>query len=131
MGTTVVKARSRFGEGTPAQAFQAIADQCHDHGVEGPRRLFIRVEGMGKDAARDIRSLGLAIPQMGKAQYQVDQRLVLEFDGGEKFEVKFTGSWDRYKRIKSVTDAFEPGSVQRECPNGGASRIRGWSVGRG
>ncbi len=69
-------------------------------------RLFIRVEGMGKDAARDIRSLGLAVPQMGKAQYQVDQRLVLEFDGGEKFEVKFVGSWDRYKRIKSVTDAL-------------------------
>ena len=67
-------------------------------------RLFIRVEGMGKDAARDVRSLGLAIPQMGKAQFQLDQQLVLEFDGGEKFQVEFTGSWDRYKRIKSVTD---------------------------
>ncbi len=67
-------------EGTPAQAFQTIADQCHDQGVKALVRMFIRVEGMGKDAARDIRSLGLAIPQMGKAQYQVDQRLVLEFD---------------------------------------------------
>lgn len=94
------------GEGTPAQAFQTIADQCHDQGVKALVRLFIRVEGMGKDAARDIRSLGLAIPQMGKAQYQVDQRLVLEFEDGEKFEVKFVGSWDRYKRIKSVTDAL-------------------------
>ena len=93
-------------EGTPAQAFQTIADQCHDQGVKALVRLFIRVEGMGKDAARDIRSLGLAVPQMGKAQYQVDQRLVLEFEGGEKFEVKFAGSWDRYKRIKSVTDAL-------------------------
>ena len=98
------KPKRIVGEGTPAQAFQAIADQCHDHGVKALVRLFIRVEGMGKDAARDIRSLGLAIPQMGKAQYQLDQRLVLEFDGGEKFEVKFTGSWDRYKRIKSITD---------------------------
>lgn len=93
-------------EGTPAQAFQTIADQCHDQGLKALARLFIRVEGMGKDAARDVRSLGLAVPQMGKAQYQVDQRLVLEFDGGEKFEVKFAGSWDRYKRIKSVTDAL-------------------------
>ena len=92
------------GEGTPAQAFQAISDQCHDHGVKALVKLFIKVEGMGKDAARDIRSLGLAIPQMGKAQYVIDQRLVLEFDGGEKFEVKFSGSWDRYKRIKSITD---------------------------
>jgi hypothetical protein len=93
-----------MGEGTPAQAFQAISDQCHDHGVKTLIRLVIRVEGMGKDAARDVRSLGLAIPQMGKAQYQLDQRIVLEFDGGEKFEAKFSGSWDRYKRIKSVTD---------------------------
>jgi hypothetical protein len=92
------------GEGTPAQAFQSIVDQCQDHGITALTRLFIRIEGMGKDAARDIRSLGLAIPQMGKAGYQLDQRLVLEFDGGEKFHIEFTGSWDRYKRIKTVTD---------------------------
>lgn len=98
------KPKRLVGEGTPAQAFQAISDQCHDQGVKALVRLFIKVEGMGKDAARDVRSLGLAIPQMGKAQYQLDQRLVLEFEAGEKFEVKFTGSWDRYKRIKSITD---------------------------
>lgn len=98
------KPKRVMAEGTPAQAFQSISDQCHDHGVKNLVRLFIRIEGMGKDAARDVRSLGLAIPQMGKAQYQLDQRLVLEFEGGEKFEAKFTGSWDRYKRIKSVTD---------------------------
>jgi hypothetical protein len=92
------------GEGTPAQAFQSVADRCHDHGVKSITRLVIRIEGMGKDAARDVRSMGLAIPQMGKAQYQLAQRLVLEFDGNEKFQVQFSGSWDRYKRIKSLTD---------------------------
>jgi hypothetical protein len=66
---------------------------------------------MGKDAARDVRSLGLAIPQMGKAQFQLDQRLVLEFEGGEKFLVEFNGSWDRYKRIKSVTDQLSQEST--------------------
>ncbi len=66
--------------------------------------MFIRVEGMGKDAARDLRSLGLAIPQMGKAHFQLEQRLILEFDGGEKFQLEFNGSWDRYKRIKTITD---------------------------
>ncbi len=100
------KPRRVFGEGTPAQAFQAIADLCHDHGIVAVSRIFIRVEGMGKDTARDVRSLGLAIPQMGKAQYQIEQRLVLEFDGGEKFSLEFNGSWDRYKRIKSVTDTL-------------------------
>lgn len=98
--------RSVSGEGTPAQAFQTIADQCHDHEITALSCLFVRVEGMGKEPARDVRSLGLAIPQMGKAQFQLTQRMVLEFDGDEKFTVEFTGSWDRYKRIKTVTDAL-------------------------
>jgi len=93
-------------EGTPAQAFQRILDQCHDNAVKALSRLFVKVEGMGKDNARDVRSLGLAIPQIGKAQVFIDQRLVLEFGDGEKLQIEFTGSWDRYKRIKSVTDAM-------------------------
>jgi len=108
------KVRRVAGEGTPAQAFQAVADQCHDHKVKRLSRLSIRVEGMGRDAARDLRSLGLAIPQMGKAQFQVEQWLMLEFQAGEKFTVEFTGSWDRYKRIKSVTDA-----LSQEASNAG------------
>lgn len=108
------KIRKVSGEGTPAQAFQAIADLCHDHGIKSLSRLFIRIEGMGKDAAKDVRSLGLAIPQMGKAQLLVDQRLVLEFGGEEKFTVEFKGSWDRYKRIKTVTDA-----LSQEASNAG------------
>jgi hypothetical protein len=109
------KPKQLLGEGTPAQAFQSITDQCHDHGVKVLARLFIRVEGMGKDAARDIRSLGLAIPQMGKAQFQLEQRLVLEFEGGEKFQVEFSGSWDRYKRIKAITDQLSQEATNASC----------------
>jgi hypothetical protein len=101
-----VKVHKVHGEGAPAQAFQAIADQCHDYGIKTLSRLFIRVEGMGKDAAKDVRSLGLAIPQMGKAQFLLEQRLVLEFGDDEKFLAEFKGSWDRYKRIKQVTDSL-------------------------
>jgi hypothetical protein len=93
-------------EGTPAQTFQQLADQCHDHKIRSLRRLAIRVEGMGKDPARDARSLGVAIPQFGKVAINVDQKMVLEFDGGEKFAVEFAGSWERYKRIKALTDAL-------------------------
>lgn len=93
-------------EGTPAKAFQHLLDQCQDNQIASLARLFIRVEGMGKDASRDVRSLGLAIPQFGKAQTTVDQRLVLEFGQGEKLHIEFAGSWDRYKRIKSVTDTM-------------------------
>ncbi|GIW55576.1 MAG: hypothetical protein KatS3mg082_1980 [Nitrospiraceae bacterium] len=93
-------------EGTPGQAFQQLADQCHDHNIRLLRRLSIRVEGMGKDPARDARSLGLAIPQMGKVTINLDQKMVLEFGNGEKFAIEFAGSWDRYRRIKSLTDTL-------------------------
>ena len=55
------------------QTFQSVADQCHDHHVKALRRVAVRVEGLGKDAAKDARSLGLAIPQMGKADVTLDQ----------------------------------------------------------
>lgn len=96
---------TRFtAEGGPAQVLQSIADQCHDNHVKTLKRLFVRIDGMGKDAARDVRSMGLAVPQMGKATFSLEQKMVLEFGGGEKLAVDFAGSWDRYKRLKAVTD---------------------------
>jgi hypothetical protein len=93
-------------EGTPAQSFQAVADQCHDHKVKALRRVSVKVNGLGKDAARDARSLGLAIPQIGKASVSLEQKMVLEFGGGDKFSIDFCGSWERYKRVKTLTDAL-------------------------
>jgi hypothetical protein len=105
-------------EGTPAQAFQAIADQCHDHGIVALRRLFIRVSGMGTTSANAARSLGLAIPQMGKANLMLEQSMVLEFGGSESFKVNFSGTWDRYKRIKALTDA-----LSQEASNASVSLV--------
>lgn len=93
-------------EGAPAQVFQSIADQCHDQGVEALKRLTIRTEGPGKEAATDARAMGLAIPQMGKGTYFVEQSMGAEFGAEETFEIKFSGYWDRYKRVKQLTDAF-------------------------
>jgi hypothetical protein len=91
-------------EGTPVQTFQQLADQCHDSQIRRLRRLTIRVQGTGKDPARDARSLGLAIPQFGKVTVTLDHRMVLEFGNEEKFVLEFAGSWERYKRIKVLTD---------------------------
>jgi len=96
-------------EGPPAQVFQAIADQFHDAGAKMLRRLLIRCEGVGKEGAADARAMGLAIPQLGKGSYHIEQTMGAEFgaDGdAEKFSLNFVGSWDRYKRVKQLTDAF-------------------------
>jgi len=94
------------GEGHPAQAFQQLADQCLDQKIGALRRLSIRVDGMGKNIARDAHRLGLAIPQLGNARFYLEQAMVLEFSGGEKFSVEFAGSWQRYQRIKQLTDSL-------------------------
>ena len=93
-------------EGAPAQVFQAILDQCHDQDISTLQRLFIRIEGMGKEAATDARALGVAIPQLGKGEYHIEQTMNAEFGDEEMFSLTFAGTWNRYKRVKTMTDAF-------------------------
>lgn len=93
-------------EGAPAQAFRSLADQLADAKVEKVRAVMVRVEGTGAQVANDARLLGLAIPQLGKGTFTVEQMMGCEFEEGEEFSLTFRGSWDRYKQVKSLTDAF-------------------------
>ncbi len=95
-------------EGAVGQAFQNIVDQCDEHGISRLSRLSISIDGGTKQTASDIRSLGLALPQFGKAQFRIQQDLVLSFGtgGADSFTLGFRGGWDRYKRIKQLTDAL-------------------------
>jgi predicted AAA+ superfamily ATPase len=93
-------------EGAPGQAFQAILDQAHDRGVQRLRRLVISCEGMGREGMNDVVAMGLAIPQFGKGQFRVDLSLTTEFGAEEQMSVSFKGGWERYRRLKQVSDAF-------------------------
>jgi len=93
-------------EGAPAQAFQSIFDQAQDKGIDSLASLRIHIEGMGLDAVNDVVALGIAIPQMGKADFSITYNLSAEFGEGQNFSTTFQGPWDRYKRLKTITDAF-------------------------
>ena len=93
-------------EGAPSQAFQRLSDLCAESKIARLRVLLVRFDGSGATGARELKSLGLAIPQMGKGTYRVEQNLTSEFGDDESLTVGFKGSWDRYKRLKQVTDAF-------------------------
>jgi len=98
-----------LAEGAPAQALQLIADQFADKGGPAIGVLKISCEGNGPSAAADARALGLAIPQFGKGAYRVRQSITCEFGEGsssDTFTSTFVGAWDRYKRLKQLTDAF-------------------------
>nr|MBC8446430.1 hypothetical protein [Chloroflexota bacterium] len=93
-------------EGAPGQAFQGILDQCYDQGVTNLSRLSVRIEGEGREGATEARAMGLAIPQLGKGQFHVEQSFNAEFGEAESLSLAFNGAWDRYKRVKQLTDAF-------------------------
>jgi len=99
-------------EGAPGQALQRLADQAADAKVKRIRQLTISIEGMNKDGAADARALGLAIPQMGKGSFRVYQQLTAEFGTNETLTLTFNGGWERYKRLKQVTDPFGQEAVK-------------------
>jgi hypothetical protein len=105
-------------EGTPGQSIQAIIDKLNDNKLEKVAGVRIQIDGMGKDIARDIQALGLAIPQMGKADFNLELKLNMEFAAGENFSTTFKGSWNRYKRLKTVTEAFANESSKTARPTG-------------
>jgi hypothetical protein len=102
------------GAGVPAQAFQQVLDWCQEHGASAVRRLRIGFQGIEKGRANDLAAIGLAIPQMGKAQFGI--RLKLDVQWGpsaeECLELSFQGGWDRYRQMRTVCEDFarDPGS---------------------
>jgi hypothetical protein len=95
------------GQGAVAQAFQQVIDGCHEYQLTRVRQMFLRVDGLGKQGASDARALGLAIPQFGKGRFGIEQEMSATFgQGAELFTLHFKGGWDRFKRLKSVSEQF-------------------------
>ncbi len=93
------------GSGTPAQAFQQVLDRCSDQKISKLRRLTVRFDTHSPQEAAELRALGLIIPQIGKGEFWLEQDFAAEF-GSEQIQVTFKGGWERYKRLKQVTEAF-------------------------
>lgn len=95
------------GQGAVAQAFQQILDQSQEYGFTHISKMVLSINGTGKQAANDIRAVGLAIPQIGRGKFTIKHDAVASFGKlSESIELNFNGTWDRYKRIKVVTDPF-------------------------
>jgi hypothetical protein len=97
------------GDGAVTQAFQQIADQCLEFKIARLKRIFIKIEGTGRQIAGAARSLGLAIPQFGKGHFAVEMSTIAAYgqgETGETFRQEFRGGWERYKRLKSVVEPF-------------------------
>lgn len=104
----VGKPQRLTGHGVPGQAFQQVLDQAQEHGATALTRLEIAFQGIEPDRATDLIAMGLVIPQLGKATLGIGLDLIVEFDEmpAESVHVRFQGGWDRYQRLKQVTDAL-------------------------
>ncbi|MDR7416919.1 MAG: DUF499 domain-containing protein [Armatimonadota bacterium] len=94
------------GSGAVEQAIQQVLDGMHDRGLKTLGSLRISVQGSGQAGARELRSLGLAIPQLGPGTYHVELRVTAEFDGADRLLVDFRGPWERYRRLKDVVEGL-------------------------
>lgn len=88
--------------GVAEQALQYIADQMHDRGIQRLGALRIALEGDGIDGLRKLRSLGLAVPQLGPGQYRVKLAVTAEFGAGDSMKFEFRGPWERYRELKDA-----------------------------
>lgn len=94
------------GQGVPQQAFQHLLDLCHDQDITRLSRLCIILHGDGAAGARNMRTLGLVIPQLGKGEFQIEQTYNAEFTEGEYLSSRAALDWELYRRLKQITDAL-------------------------
>lgn len=106
-GGTPVSPSSSYSEtGSPAKAFQAILDKLQDDKVEAIRSISIIMDEKSTKPVEDIKLFGLAIPQIPKSgELRISLEMQAQYPGGDHFRVSFQGDWDRYRRLKSLTDA--------------------------
>jgi hypothetical protein len=92
-------------EGAVDQALQAIVDQMHDRKLGALGRLVIRVRGEGNAGLQELRSLTLAVPQLGPGNYRLEVRVTAELGPQDSLRVEFRGPWERYRRFKDGLEA--------------------------
>ena len=100
------------GEGVPQQAFQQLLDRCYDQKVTHLSALRVTLSGDGRAGARNVRALGLIIPQLGKGEFYVEQTYNAEFGDGPYISSKMALNWELYRRLKQVTDALAEEATQ-------------------
>jgi hypothetical protein len=92
------------GVGVPQHAFQQLLDRCHDQDVTHLTTLQVQLQGDGESGARNLRTLGLIIPQLGKGTFRIEQQYNAEFDDGCYISSNLVLDWELYRRLKQVTD---------------------------
>ena len=94
------------GQGPVPQAFQQIMDACHDRGIEALSALRLTLQGSDRAGADHLRKIGLALSQMGRANFDITATYTAEFGAGHYINLQFRLNDTLYKRLKQATDSL-------------------------
>jgi len=84
-------------EGLPARAFRGIADLAQDRKVVRLASLEIRAAGEGRELRLDLQAMSLTVPQLPKAEREVEVEATFDLPEGDHLSLRFQGGWDRYR----------------------------------
>ena len=101
-----------FIEHLPKDQGKQLLDRCHDQEVARLAVLRIVLRGEDKAGARNLRTLGLIVPQLGKGEFEIEQSYNAEFGNGQYISSKVALNWELYRRLKQVTDALAGEAVK-------------------
>ena len=90
------------GEGSPAQAFQRVADLAQDRKISNVATVEIRAAGVGRELSHDFQAMALAVPQLPKGDKHVAVRGTFDLPDGDRLALEFDGSWNRYRQISDT-----------------------------
>jgi hypothetical protein len=95
-------------QGAPGQAFQGLADQAKDRGVNRLGWVSLEVTGAGTELRRDLTAIALAVPQLPKAKATVDMFAALDVADGSHLELRYRGPWERYRPLHDIVQRVKP-----------------------
>jgi hypothetical protein len=91
-------------DGPPAQAFQAVADQCRDLHVARLARLRLRLEGAGEAAVQELRALGVVLGQLDSGRVRLTLEATAEFGEDEALKLRFSGGESRSRPVRQLLE---------------------------
>ena len=90
------------GEGSPAQAFQRVADLAQDRQISHVATVEIRAAGTGRELRHDLQAMALAVPQLPKGDKRLEVKGTFDLPGGDRLAIEFDGSWNRYRQLSDA-----------------------------
>jgi hypothetical protein len=95
-----------YAEGDISRALQKVMDLFSDKGLKYARTLKLSCADQGSAGLENLQAIALSIPQLPKSEKQITLGLSAGFTPFGELKLDFSGTWDRFKRLKQTALDF-------------------------